>query len=254
MLAGAANFRAVKPYAGANGRRLRPRVLFRSGELSRLSEADLATLAALKIRLVCDLRSAAEQAEYVSRWPDGSGHAWLDLPGLETTNASPDKIFAMVASQPGEAGAVAAMDMLYRRKPRAFAGNLKILLEAILTGDALPLLVHCHAGKDRTGFMIAMILAAIGVSRADILDDYVETGRFFLVEAETPAMVEWAHRTYGHRLTHVAAAPMVEARAGYMGAALDVIDTEWGGIEAYLDQAVGFGPVQRTQLQALLLE
>jgi protein-tyrosine phosphatase len=47
---------------------------------------------------------------------------------------------------------------------------------------------------------------------------------------------------------------MVEARAGYMGAALDVIDTEWGGIEAYLDQAVGFGPAQRMQLQALLLE
>ncbi len=62
LLGGAPNFRTVPSFPAADGRRLKTDIFYRSGELSRLSEADLVRLAAFGIRLVCDLRSPAEQA------------------------------------------------------------------------------------------------------------------------------------------------------------------------------------------------
>ncbi len=55
------------------------------------------------------------------------------------------------------------MDTLYRRKPRAYAPQLSRQFSSILQGDALTVLIHCHAGKDRTGFFTAMLLAAAGI-------------------------------------------------------------------------------------------
>jgi len=253
LLGGAKNFRAVEPYPSTDRRHLRRNTIFRSGELSRLTEDDLDTLRSLNLSLVCDLRSGAEQAEYVSRWPDGSTHRTLDLPDREDTNASPDKIFSIIKSLPGEAGGVQAMQMLYRRKPRAFAGNLKRLFGAIIAGDSLPLLVHCHAGKDRTGFTVAMLLAAAGVSRADILDDYETTARFFPVDDETAQMVAWAKRAYGYDIAHEAARPMVEARSAYLEASLAEIELSFGGIDVYLAETVGLSPADRSRYQQLVL-
>jgi protein-tyrosine phosphatase len=253
LLGGARNFRAVKPYQAADGRRLRANTLFRSGELSRLSEEDLKILEGLNIRLVCDMRSSGERAEYVSRWPDGSLHRQLDLPDRDKSYASPDKIFKVIAGQPGEAGALQAMDLLYRRHPRAYAGNLKLLIETMLAGDALPLLVHCHAGKDRTGFIISMLLAAAGVSRADILDDYETTTRFFPVEEEVGYLIEWARRSYGVEITGMAARPMVEARRTYLEASFAELDALDGGVAGYLANAVGLSEDTLARYRDLML-
>lgn len=239
MLTGAANFRAVKPFAAADGRQLKPGILYRSGELSRLNETDRARLGALGLRLVCDLRSAPEQAEYVSRWPDGSLHRHLDLPDREAGSVNPAKIFSMIMERPGQEGALAAMALLYRRKPAAYAGALRKLFSAILAGDALPLLIHCHAGKDRTGFIIAMLLAAAGISRPDIFEDYETTAQFFAPEAEAEKMREWARRGFKQELDAHTMLPLAQARPDYLAAAFDEIDTTYGGTEGYFAGAVG---------------
>jgi len=254
MLTGAANFRAVKSYAGADGRYLRPGIFYRSGELSRLSAEDLAVLAGLNIRLVCDLRSQREQAEYVSRWPDGSLHRHLDVPNRDSAGASPENMFRLITSEAGAAGAEKAMAFLYRRKPRAYAPHLQQLFAAILAGDALPLLVHCHAGKDRTGFIVAMLLAAAGVAHDDILDDYETTAKFFPVEPETRAMVAWAKRSYGHDLTLDSARPMAEARRDYIETAFAEVEASHGGIARYLAESVGLSEADIARYRHLVLD
>jgi protein-tyrosine phosphatase len=127
LLGGAPNFRTIAPFPVADGRRLKPNILYRSGELSCLSDSDLVRLAEFGIRLVCDLRSLAEQAHYASRWPQESLHRHLDLFGLDGTDASPARIFALILSDPTPRGARLAMDTLYRRKPRAYAPQLSHL-------------------------------------------------------------------------------------------------------------------------------
>ncbi len=253
-LGGARNFRAVQPYEAAGGRRLKENSLFRSGELSQLSDADLETLRQLNIRLVCDLRSMGEQAEYVSRWPGGQPHRQLDVPERDAATGNPEKMFALIASQPGEQGALLAMDRLYRRKPRAYAASLRTLFADILAGDALPLLVHCHAGKDRTGFIVAILLAALGVALTDIHHDYALTSQYFEVEDEAPRMAAWAKRAFGHEISLEAARPLTQARPEYLTAALDEIDRDWGGLPRYLTEALGLTDAALTRLQGLLLQ
>lgn len=252
LLAGARNFRAVKPYETGNGGRLRENTLFRSGELSRLSDADIAVIAGLKIRLICDLRTTREQSEFLSRWPEGTGHRHLVLADRDESDAGPHKIFELIARHPGETGGLKAMDLLYRRKPRAFAKSLAVLFETILAGDALPLLIHCHAGKDRTGFIIAMLLAAAGVSEADIIDDYVTTAVFFPPESEARALAGWARRSFGHEIDPASALPMVDARRGYIEASFEEIRAGWGSVEGYLREA-GLDDDTRRKFQAMVV-
>ncbi len=253
LLAGARNFRAVKPYKAADGKTLRANTLYRSGELSRLSDADLAVIAGLNIRLVCDLRTGRERSEFLSRWPAGADFRYLDLPDREESGAGPHKIFELMARHPGEVGALKAMDMLYRSKPLAFVNGLKNLFAAILDGDALPLLIHCHAGKDRTGFVMAMLLAAVGVSEADIFDDYVTTALHFPIELEAQALSGWAKKSFGREIHPESAVPMVDARRAYIAASFEEITAGWGGVDEYLRQ-VGLTDDARRELQALLLE
>ncbi len=253
LLGGAKNFRAIAPYPAADGRRLKPGMFYRSGELSRLDEADRAALAQLGIRLVCDLRSRGEQAQYVTRWPESSPHRQLDLPGIDDTEASPAKIFGLILRDPTPRGARHAMHTLYQRKPRAYARQLNHLFASLLAGEALPLLIHCHAGKDRTGFFAAMLLAACGVSREDILADYAATARFFTAEAEARQMAAWAERAFGCALDAQTALPLAEALPEYLLAAFAAIDDEYGGIDAYLQTAVRLSAAERARLQNLVL-
>ncbi|HEY1856783.1 tyrosine-protein phosphatase [Acidocella sp.] len=254
LLGGAPNFRAIAPFPAADGRRLKPNTLYRSGELSRLNATDLGCLAQLGIRLVCDLRSQAEQTRYLSRWPEDSRHRRLDLPGLDGTDASPAKIFALILRDPTPRGARLAMDTLYRRKPRAYAPQLGRLFSSILQESSLPLLIHCHAGKDRTGFFTAMLLAAAGISRENILADYVATGHFFAAETEAPQMAAWAERAFGQALDIPTALPLAEARPEYLQAAFAAIDDEFGGMTSYLTEAVGLSAPALRAFRDLVLE
>lgn len=253
LLEGAGNFRAVKPYRAVNGGILRPGTIYRSGELSQLTEADLAIIHSLNIRLICDLRTAREQTEYASRWPQAAIPVKLNLPDRDESDAGPHKIFELILKHPGEQGGRLAMDRLYRRKPRAFAGSLKLLFDTILQGDAVPLLLHCHAGKDRTGFMVAMLLTAIGISRDDVIDDYITTSQYFPIEREARALAGWAKRSFGHEIDPASARSMVDARRDYIEAAFDEITKAWGNTETYLYDAIGLTAPAQAKLAGLLL-
>jgi protein-tyrosine phosphatase len=252
LLKGARNFRPVRSYVGAEGRKLRANTIYRSGELSRLDEGDLAVIEGLRIRLVCDLRTEPEQAEFRSRWPDSHVPMRLDLPDRGEQDAGQNRLFELLGKAPGAAGAIMAMEKLYRRKPRAYVKTLPLLFETLLAGDSLPVLIHCHAGKDRTGFVIAMLLAALGVSHDDIVEDYVTTVKFFPAATEAAAMSKWAERAFGMRIEPEAAIPMVDARRTYIEASFDEIAKTWGDVPTYL-HAAGLDDEKRDRLRDLLL-
>ncbi|MCW2666835.1 MAG: protein tyrosine/serine phosphatase [Frankiales bacterium] len=165
-LAGAHNVRDLGGLP-AGGRRVRRGVLLRGDHLDDLTGADLVVVRdGIGLRALVDLRSADELDE-PREWVSAYGIARLHLPLIDLTGFA-TRTAAQV--RPDELPAVYA-DMLEEAAP-GVAAVLRFLLEDGHT----PALVHCAAGKDRTGITVAVLLAAAGVDEPAIVADYVATG------------------------------------------------------------------------------
>jgi len=160
------NFRDLGGYPGLDGRTVRWRRLYRSDTLSRLCDADRAAFDALGIRTVLDLRRPYE-IERDGRCPQWNGLVWHNIdpnhpewdPGLYDEAAGPARFLADRYRELAETGR------------EGLARALGVLADA----DAAPAVVHCVAGKDRTGVLAALTLALLGVSDVDIATEYAMT-------------------------------------------------------------------------------
>jgi protein-tyrosine phosphatase len=160
------NFRDVGGYLGHDGRTVRWRELFRADSLHRLAGEDWEAFAALGIKTVIDLRRTFEVEQY-GRVPEAEGLAYVNpvLEHVEWTDVPhPPEILHerwladryLNFTEDGRAGLAAA-------------------LSVIADPGAAPVVVHCMAGKDRTGVVCALVLSLLGVSDDDIATDYALT-------------------------------------------------------------------------------
>lgn len=220
MPAGALNFR--RPLPG----------LWRSANLRFLSERGRAELLALGLSRVIDLRDRRERL--VNAPPFLGRTEYLNLPLL------PWRVRAM-----NEATAAARTNAdRYRAHLDHAANNIVTILGAILDAPPGPVLIHCHAGKDRTGLIAALCGELAGRTRAQIAEDYARTGEeltdFYAALRERKTPEGWA-----------ALQPFVQTRAEDMLAALSHLDKEWDGVGTYL-AAYGFSAEEQATLAARL--
>ena len=165
------NFRDLGGYETTDGRHVREGVFFRSGGLYRLTAEELALLQKLHIRFIRDLRTAAES----DRQPDPviPGAEMLRHSGLEFANGAEIDFSPAGMAQIGDPGLrqIALLKVYYRHI--AFGNEaFQILFENIVR-DHVPLIFHCHSGKDRTGVAAMLILLALRVPRETVLADYL---------------------------------------------------------------------------------
>lgn len=131
------------------------------------------------------------------------------------------------------------MAELYRIMVRDFYGAFAEFLALAAKADRGPILFHCAAGKDRTGIAAALLLSALGTDRETIFQDYL---------LSNPGLGD----KYDDILkARPELAPAVAADASYLEAAFEVIDSEFGGLEAFLKRQLR---ADRSALQALYLE
>jgi protein tyrosine/serine phosphatase len=160
------NFRDVGGYAGLGGRTVRWRRLFRSDSLHRIARADTEAFAELGVRTVVDLRRPDEITKF-GRVPEYDGlvyhnHVIKHL-DWETVEYRPDTVRPRW---------LADRYLNFAEEGRdGIAATLAIIAEE----DRAPVVVHCMAGKDRTGVTLALVLALLGVSDDDITADYALT-------------------------------------------------------------------------------
>jgi protein-tyrosine phosphatase len=257
LLAAAPNFRDFGGHTTSDGRRVQRGRLFRSELLLGLTPRDLHTLAGLDIGLVCDLRSPGERSRMSNEWPEGSAPEILALDiNAELSAVQPDKWTRRLADPTFDASrAHAALIDNYRRMPASYAADLRALFERLSRPDAPNTLVHCAAGKDRTGFVSAMILSALGVTREGVLEDYLATGELFTYER----LVATRLRTILHGAElpeHAYASLRVLASVdlAFIDAALETVRTRFGGIDTYLQRECGLDAARREALRQNLLE
>ncbi len=238
-LAGASNLRDLGGYQVLDGRRVRFGRVYRSATLANLTATDVAAVAALGLRTVCDLRGEEEAAHRPSRLPAGAER--VALPIEPTVGASLADL--MRREQATGEDVVDLLRQAYLDYVTTYLHRYRAMFELLLQPERQALLFHCSAGKDRTGIGAALILTALGASRQTIMDDYVATDRLWRRDFPMPpgSPKPLTDALYG---THPA----------LLEAALEAAVAPHGDVGVLLEQGLGLGGDRLERLRDLLLE
>ncbi|MGE6191005.1 tyrosine-protein phosphatase [Stutzerimonas stutzeri] len=247
------NFRDLGGIASADGRVVEWGRLFRSGLISRTTPS--VGNWAEKLEVVFDLRSASERAGDAGIF-SALGRIRKVAPesqvGLQ--DAKPiDWVQRLQAPDFDDERARRMMHGVYRQMPRTLAGVFPALFEHCLSASAGRLLIHCQAGKDRTGFVCAILLWALGVPMAEIRRDYLRSSGEFARTGYMAAMLRQAFHDGIPARVADAAAVLGDVSAEFLDASFDQIVRDHGSLDAYLVAVAGLDERRRQQLRQVLL-
>ena len=237
-LEGASNFRDLGGYAARDGRKVRWRQIFRSNHLGHVTEADVAILRSLGVRSAFDFRGTEERVTALC----GIGEIAVHSLPIEPTVVASLRARAAAGTALSSIDAVDVMRDSYRDYVRHNTPSFRALFGHLLE-DRAPLVIHCTAGKDRTGFACALILHALGVPDDVIADDYLLTNRFYRRDPNSSSdLPDEVRRVLG------------SVETSFLAAAFEAIVEEYGGLESYFSDGLEFGATQRARLKARYLE
>lgn len=237
-LAGASNFRDLGGYPARDGRTVRWRQIFRSNHLGHLTEADVEVLRGLGLRSAFDFRGTEERM---------AATCGLEEIAVHSLPIEPTVVAALRARRAGGAplsstDALEVMRDSYRNYVRHNTPSLRALF-AHLLDDHAPLVIHCTAGKDRTGFACALILHALGVPDDLIAEDYLLTNRFYRRDPSASSdLPEEVKQVLG------------SVEASFLAAAFEAINADYGNLENYFGKGLRLGAAERARLELRYLE
>jgi len=245
------NYRDLGGLSTAGGGQVRRGVLIRCEGPGSFDARDHAELAALGIRSVADLRSQGERMTAPHRWT-GEGCRVLELDMNTDLRARRAAQWDHMRTNPTAEAAVEAMVHNYRLMPSAFLPHLRAMIDALLGGET-PMLVHCTAGKDRTGVVVALLLEYLKVSREAILEDYLRSDIFRRNIVSSGHVETNLRKSFGFVPPEAMAMVLTGVQPEFLYAALAAIDAEWGGVAGYFE-AAGIDWAQGRELKRLLTD
>jgi protein-tyrosine phosphatase len=236
-LQGASNFRDLGGYRTVDGLIVRWRQLFRSNHLGHLTESDIAIVRGLRLRSAFDFRGTEERAAAMCGLAEIEVHS---LPIEPTVVAALRAQLAAGSLSP--ATALEIMRESYRDYVRHNTHRFRALF-AHLLDDRAPLVIHCTAGKDRTGFACALVLHALGVPDDVIREDYLLTNRFYRRDTSSASdLPDDVRQAIG------------SVETSFLAAAHDTIRADYGNLDTYLKEGLALGKGERAALKARYLQ
>jgi len=240
------NFRDFGGYKTLNGTCLKKGLLYRSGDLANATNADLEHLAALGIKTICDLRSAREKTMEPDRFPNPMPFVYLNLPMrpiLDYHNRSLGRLFSLMFGRERRKDYVAESHKAYREYATGYLPQLRSLFQCISNPANLPLLLHCSAGKDRTGVVASLIQLLLGVPVELVMEDYLKTND--RLSAYTEDVFQKISRLSYFGVPWQIFAPLFEARPEYLGAALAQVEDDFGPLDEWFRRGLGYSERER---------
>jgi len=241
------NFRDFGDYATAAGRRVRPGVLFRSGHQARATDGDLERLGALGLATVVDLRRPIERTKQPSRRPAGFAARVLSS-DLDAVGEAPHITFLKTADLTPESGR-RFMTGLYGEMSYA-PSHLEVFSAYFraLANDDGPVLIHCAAGKDRTGLLAALTHHLLGVGHDDLLEDYLLTNTAVDLEGRAPDIAVQLEKATGRKPSHDAVVAFMGVEPAFLEAAIRSMEARSGSLDGYLETALGVDAAMRDRI------
>jgi protein tyrosine/serine phosphatase len=248
-LDGVVNFRDFGGAATTDGRRVKCGLLYRSGHHADATDADLDRLADLDFALIVDLRRPPERANGPARRPASSRAMVLEhggpsdqpLPPHLSFLAEPDASPKRVKEQ---------MTAGYRGYPfdQHYVALYRTYFAWLAETDG-PVLINCHAGKDRTGFLAALTSYALGARREDIFADYLATNAHNRADARLGQLMAQFEANHGRPVSEALLRSVMMADAAYLEAAFEAIERSHLEVDAYLQDVIGVTQTIRDRLR-----
>jgi protein-tyrosine phosphatase len=229
VLSGQHNFRDLGGIPVRDGRMIRRGLLFRSGDLHSITDADVSWLEELKLSVILDFRSDREREAR----PNRSIRTVKKVHHLIIHDDARD-----IAARCVETNDSVALETIlvneYRRITRDYRDVYRRFFRELMVHQNLPLVFHCSAGKDRTGLAAIFLLTALGADFNVILEDYFASNYF------GTAMREKIIRTLtGNGSNGAIMRPMLEVRQEYLDAAMEFIRQEGYTMEQFVTEVLG---------------
>ena len=243
-LQGTSNFRDLGGYPAAGGKHVQWGRIYRSADISKLTNSDLQALQSHHVALVCDLRGPQEVAQAPDRLPAGARR--LALP------AGSEKIDSRLMMSGKNINRDSLMRAVYTTIS-FFPAKYKPMFDELLAlpGDEA-LLFHCTAGKDRTGIGAALVLSALGVDRRTILRDYAATDTYWQAGREQ-SLQRMAQAGMSAEAVN-AVRPLMAANPAYLAGTFAAIDKQYGSVDKYLATEMGLTPKKLATLRTKYLQ
>jgi protein-tyrosine phosphatase len=242
-LQGAINFRDLGGYLTKDGRQVKWGKIYRSADISKLTDADLDVLATLHIKMVCDLRGEKEIESAPDRVISGSSHVLLSA-GSENVGGAGSFMRYMTSPQRAD-----SMIRSFYTRTDHLKAKYKPMFDQLLaleTGKAL--MFHCTAGKDRTGVGAALILYALGVSEETIMEDYELTNQYRKSYNDQTVKIMTAQG-----IPESSARIVMAAKPEYLKSAFESITAKFGSVDTFLENEIGLTPGKRNELKKKFL-
>lgn len=240
------NFRDCGGHKTINGRYLKCGLLYRSGSLDRLRGKDFSSIAALKLRTIIDLRPSNERHGRITFLP-GCNRVMLPF---DIESITKKRIMPFLKKRHGTQEVISAVESVYQDATTPGVNPIQMIFNYLTDKQHYPICINCFAGKDRTGFTIALLLRLLGVPFDEIMTDYLATNNNILPRVRcvtTPLKL----LSLGLLPTNTWEAALT-AYGSYLTTAFNRIDGEYGGIRHYLSLCGVSGKQQKRFISIML--
>lgn len=248
---GAKNFRDLGGYRTVDEKVVRWGLLYRSDALHKLTDVDLKHLSALDLNRVIDFRSEYEKGQEPDRLPGDVNIQRVEIPILDASTRAVQESRGEFVKKLKDIDPAKYMIETYVGFATQFTPAFQRFFRELASGDGRPILFHCTAGKDRTGYAAAILLRILGVPHKTVMEDYLLTNNYFFAGYKWNLVL--ARLMKGRQFAEAIKGFMM-ADHRYLLAAFAAIDREHGSFENYLRNGLGLSAAEIEYFKASYLE
>lgn len=261
VLIPSANLRDLGGLATVDGKQVRTGRIFRSGHLSELNEADAGVLGGLGLMTIIDLRRPSEAADFPTPHLDGVDLRWVSVSPENSEFVVAANLLSGDEPERVDIDTTAMFEDYFRNTATNRLAAYRPVFDTAMDPNRYPVLFHCMAGKDRTGFVAAVLLRLLGVDEKVVMDDYLLTNE--ILGDRMALRVDQARQRIAqrsgldpedvdeHRLDGIRA--MLYTRPSFLQASFDAVIDKFGNWETFRRDGLGIDDARFSAFMEALL-